>query len=177
MQIIAVDLTSLKEASCAKRSKKLTKCRRPLAKCQIMPLDETNRRLIALLRENARMPVATLAAILGLSRATVQNRIDRLVHDGVITGFTVALRREAEPDAVCAIMLIQVEGEKTEHIYKALRGFPEAVAIHTTNGRWDFVVELRTPDLETFDRVLRRIRELKGISSSETSLLLSSNRR
>jgi len=142
-----------------------------------MPLDEINRRLIALLRENARLPVATLAAILGVSRATVQNRIDRLVQDGTITGFTVTLRQEAEPDTVCAIMLIQVEGEKSEHIYKALRGFPEAAAIHSTNGRWDFVVELRTPNLESFDRVLRRIREMKGIASSETNLLLSSHRR
>ena len=106
-------------------------------------MDDTDRRLVSLLRDNARLPVASLAAILGISRATVQNRIDRLIRDGTITGFTIKLRPDAEPAAINAIMMIEIEGERSEHILKALRGFPEVSAIHTTNGRWDLVVELR----------------------------------
>ena len=140
-------------------------------------MDDTDRRLVSLLRDNARLPVASLAAILGISRATVQNRIDRLIGDGTITGFTIRLRPDAEPSAVCAIMMIEIEGERTEPIMKILRGFPEASAIHTTNGRWDLVVELKTASLDAFDKALRRIREMKGIASSETSLLLSSHRK
>ena len=68
-------------------------------------MDDTDRRLVSILRENSRMPVATLAAILGLSRATVQNRIDRLIADGTIAGFTIKLRPGAEPDAICAVMM------------------------------------------------------------------------
>src|SRR3974377_303567 len=60
-------------------------------------MDDTDRRLVALLRENARLPVATLAQLLKVSRGTVQNRIDRLTADGVIGGFTVRLKTEAEP--------------------------------------------------------------------------------
>jgi DNA-binding Lrp family transcriptional regulator len=137
-------------------------------------MDDTDRRLVSLLRDNARLPVASLASILGISRATVQNRIDRLIADGTITGFTIKLRPDAEPAAVCAIMMIEIEGERTEPIIKVLRGFPEVSAIHTTNGRWDLVVELKTADLDAFDKALRRIRATKGIASSETSLLLSS---
>ena len=148
-----------------------------LAKCQTAQMDNTDRRLVSLLRENARLPVASLASILGLSRATVQNRIDRLVGDGTITGFTIKLRPDAEPAAICAIMMIEIEGERSEQIHKALRGFPEVSAIHTTNGRWDLVVELTTTSLDTFDKALRRIREMKGIASSETSLLLSTQRK
>jgi DNA-binding Lrp family transcriptional regulator len=140
-------------------------------------MDDTDRRLVSLLRDNARLPVASLASILGLSRATVQNRIDRLIADGTITGFTIKLRPDAEPTAVCAIMMIEIEGERTEPIMKVLRGFPEVSAIHTTNGRWDFIVELKTADLDAFDKALRRIRAVKGIASSETSLLLSSHRK
>ncbi len=114
---------------------------------------------------------------MGLSRATVQNRIDRLVRDGTITGFTIKLRPDAEPSAINAIMMIEIEGERSEHILKALRGFPEVSAIHTTNGRWDLVVELKTTSLDAFDKALRRIREMKGIASSETSLLLSTQRK
>ncbi len=140
-------------------------------------MDDTDRRLVSLLRENARLPVASLAAILGLSRATVQNRIDRLISDGTITGFTIKLRPDAEPTTICAIMMIEIEGERSEQILKALRGFPEVSAIHTTNGRWDLVLELKTANLDAFDKALRRIREMKGIASSETSLLLSSQRK
>jgi DNA-binding Lrp family transcriptional regulator len=140
-------------------------------------MDDTDRRLVSLLRDNARLPVASLASILGVSRATVQNRIDKLMRDGTITGFTIRLRPDAEPSTVCAIMMIEIEGERSEHILKVLRGYPEVSAIHTTNGRWDLVVELKTANLDAFDKALRRIREMKGIASSETSLLLSSHRK
>jgi DNA-binding Lrp family transcriptional regulator len=140
-------------------------------------MDDTDRRLVSLLRDNARLPVASLASILGVSRATVQNRIDKLMRDGTIAGFTIRLRPDAEPSAVCAVMMIEIEGERSEHIVKALRGYPEVSAIHTTNGRWDLVVELKTANLDAFDKALRRIREMKGIASSETSLLLSSHRK
>jgi len=103
----------------------------------------------------------------------VQNRIDRMVSRGTILGFTVRVRPDAEPARIRAIMMVEVEGERTDRIIKLLRGHPEIAAIHTTNGRWDLVLELRTEDLERFDQALRRIRQIKGIAASETSLLLS----
>ena len=74
-------------------------------------MDDTDRRLIALLRENARLPVATPAHLLKVSRGTVQNRIGRLTADGVISGFTVRLKPEAEPQRVRAITMVAVDGE------------------------------------------------------------------
>lgn len=137
-------------------------------------MDDKDRRLLTLLRENARLPVSSLAEMLGVSRGTVQNRIDRMVERGDILGFTVRVRPDAEPSQVRAVMMIEVEGERTDRIIKLLRGYREISAIHTTNGRWDLVLELRTESLEAFDEALRRIRQIKGIASSETSLLLSS---
>ncbi len=139
-------------------------------------MDDTDRRLVALLRENARLPVASLAEILKVSRGTVQNRIDRLMEDGVILGFTVRLKPEAEPHPVRAITMIAVEGEHGTAVIKALRGFPEIQALYTTNGRWDIVVELGVASLEGFDQALQRIRFVKGIANSETSLLLSTHK-
>lgn len=137
-------------------------------------MDEKDRRLVTMLRENARLPVSTLAGELGVSRGTVQNRIDRMIEKGEILGFTVRVRPDTEPFQVRAIMMIEVEGERTDRILKQLRGYPEIASIHTTNGRWDLVLELRTGNLEEFDQALRRIRQIKGIAASETSLLLSS---
>ena len=137
-------------------------------------MDEKDHRLLTLLRENARLPVSTLADVLGVSRGTVQNRIDRMIERGEILGFTVRVRPDAEPSHVRAIMMVEVEAERTDRILKLLRGHPEIAEIHTTNGRWDLVLELRTNSLEAFDQALRRIRQIKGIAASETSLLLSS---
>lgn len=137
-------------------------------------MDDTDHRLLALLRDNARLPVATLAKNLGVSRGTVQNRINRLIGRGTIQGFTVRARPQDQAPRIRAIMMIEVEGERTDRIVTALRGHPEISAIHTTNGRWDMVLELNTDTLEAFDKVLHRIRQINGISASETSLLLSS---
>jgi len=140
-------------------------------------MDDTDRRLIAELRSDARLPVATLAARLGVSRATVRNRLDRLVADGVIQGFTLRLAAEGDFDQVRAIMMIEVEGKGTEAVFRRLHGFPEVRALHSTNGRWDIVAELATDTLEAFDRTLAAIRLIDGIASTETSILLSSRKR
>jgi DNA-binding Lrp family transcriptional regulator len=137
-------------------------------------MDDTDRQLVAMLRGNARLPVATLAKSLGVSRGTVQNRIDRLTARGTIQGFTIRVRQEADSPRIRAIMMIEVEGERSDKILSQLRGNPEINAVHTTNGRWDMVLELNTDTLEAFDRVLHRIRQINGISASETSLMLSS---
>ena len=137
-------------------------------------LDDLDRRLLAALREDGRAPVASLARALGVARATVNSRIDRLVASGIIVGFSVRVRDELEPLAIHAISLIEVEGRTTDDVIFGLRGLPEVIALHTTNGGWDLVAELRTENLAEFDRVLGRIRSIDGVVNSETSLLLSS---
>jgi len=84
-------------------------------------MDATDLRLIALLRENARFPVARLAHALGVSRGTVQNRIDKLLDQRVLLGFTVRTTPEAEPQRVRAVMMISVEGDRSDTILTALR--------------------------------------------------------
>ena len=136
-------------------------------------MNDIDRQLIALLRDDARMSVATLAKKLRVARATVQNRLSRLLQDGAIVGFTVRLRPEAEAHRIRAIMSIEIEGNYGDDVRRVLRGMPNVVALHTTNGRWDMMAELRTDTLESFDSVLNTIRQVDGIASTETSILLS----
>ncbi len=136
-------------------------------------MDDVDRHLIALLRDDARMPVATLAKKMRVARATVQNRLSRLTREGAIVGFTVRLRPEAEAHRIRAIMSIEIEGNSGDDVRRILRGMPNVVALHTTNGRWDMMAELRTDTLESFDSVLNTIRQIDGIVSTETSILLS----
>lgn len=139
-------------------------------------MDDTDRQLLALLRDNARTPVVTLAKKLRVARATVQNRIAKLEQDGTIVGYTVRLKPEAEAHRIRAIMSIRIEGQRAEQVGRQLRGHSNVVALHSTNGRWDLMAELRADSLEAFDQVLNAIRMIEGISSTETSILLSTQK-
>jgi len=136
-------------------------------------MDDTDRRLLGLLRSNARATVASLAKELHVARGTVQNRLAKLERDGTILGYTVRLRPESEGQRIAAFMTIAVEGNRGESVLRALRGEPAVSALHTTNGRWDIVAELRADSLQAFDQVLARIRRVEGIAQTETSILLS----
>ncbi|TAM66122.1 MAG: Lrp/AsnC family transcriptional regulator [Microbacteriaceae bacterium] len=136
--------------------------------------DDLDRRMIAELRTNGRESIAALAQTLGVTRATVNNRLSRLMASGTVLGFTVRIREESETDVIRAITLIEVEGRSTDEVIRRLRGFPEVQALHSTNGGWDLVADLRTDTLMAFDRLLGRIRSIEGVVNSETSILLSS---
>lgn len=137
-------------------------------------LDELDRSLIASLRRNGREPVAELARQLGVTRTTVTKRIERLEERGIILGFTVQLSGDVDPDAVRAICHLAIEGNEMNPAITALRRMPEVTGLHATNGEWDLIAELTVPHLADVDRTLVRIREVKGVHRSETSLLLRS---
>ena len=139
-------------------------------------MDNTDHALIALLRQNARESLATLASKLGVSRGTVTNRMERLQRDGQIVGYTVRLRPDAEPNVLRAWMSIAIEGNDTRRVMASLLGDPGVATLHSTNGRWDLLAELQVASLEELSRVLERIRLIKGISNSETSIHLETFR-
>ena len=115
-----------------------------------------------------------LAKILGVSRGTVQNRLDRLVSSGAILGFTIRAHEQIETDAIKAVMMIEVVGKSTTQVIQKLRGIPQLLKMHTTNGAWDLIAEIQTSNLQEFDLVLREVRAIDGVLNSETSILLSS---
>lgn len=139
-------------------------------------MDETDRKLIAALRHNGRAAISDLAIELGISRATVRTRLEKLIQSGEILGFSVILRSDAFELPVRGIMLLSIEGRGTDRIVARLRGMPEITAIHTTNGKWDLVAELGTDTLSSLDAVLHKIRLIEGISASETNLYLATKR-
>ena len=141
-----------------------------------MTLDATDQALIALLREDARRPVALLAAKLGVARGTVNNRLRKLEQAGVIVGYTLQLRPDAQPDEIRAWMGIQVEGNQTRLVIAGLLGDPGVAALHDTNGRWDLLAELRAGSMAGLSQVLERIRLQKGIRGTETSIHLTTFR-
>ena len=143
---------------------------------QGIELDDIDKRLVSVLRHNGRASVSDLATTLGLARATVRARLDRLQASGDVVGFTVVLKDDVARDAVRALMMIGIEGRGTDRVIRQLASLPEVRALHSTNGRWDVIAELGTDTLEALDGVLSRIRKFDGVSQSETSLLLSTRK-
>ncbi|WP_310621568.1 Lrp/AsnC family transcriptional regulator [Flexibacterium corallicola] len=139
-------------------------------------MDEIDRKLIGILRRNARAGISDIALELKLSRATVRTRMEKLSDRGEILGYTVVLSSDAFELPVRGIMSIKIEGKGAERIVAQLGAMPEVSALHTTNGNWDLILELGTQTLLELDEVLNRIRKVDGITSSETNLLLSTKR-
>jgi len=139
-------------------------------------MDEIDRDLISALRRNARMSVSELSAELGLARATVRSRMDRLIRDEVILGFSIVLKEDVQQSPVRGLMSLSIEGRGADRITRQLNGMPAVRAVHSTNGKWDLIAEIGTETLEDLDLVLADIRRLDGVMSSETSLLLKTRR-
>ncbi len=147
-----------------------------VAAAQWLAMDSIDHQLIALLRADARLSVATLAARLGVARGTVTNRLRKLEDAGVIVRYTVRLRPDAEPASIRAWMGVRVEGNQTRAVIASLLGEPGVEALHDTNGRWDLLAELRARSMADLSHLLERIRLIKGIANTETSILLSTFR-
>lgn len=139
-------------------------------------MDDLDHQLISLLRKDARLSLAALASKLGVSRGTVSNRLRKLEDEQVIVGYTLRLRPDAEPDQIRAWMGVLVEGNQSRRVMASLLGEPGVQALHDTNGRWDLLAELRAQSMAELSQVLERIRLIKGIANTETSILLTSYR-
>lgn len=137
-------------------------------------LDDTDRQLLSLLRKNARMPIVNLAKELRVSRATVQNRISKLEREGIILGYTVKLKADADESVVKVIMSISVVAKDENKVLEQLHHFPEILSLHHTNGHWDLIAEIQAKNLTLLGALLGRIRSIEGIVQTEANLLLDS---
>lgn len=139
-------------------------------------MDDLDKGLIRALQRDGRAAVSDLAMDLGVTRATIKARMDRLRESGDIAGFTVLTRADVAAHPVRGLMMLGIEGRGTERVRRALLNVVEVQAVHSTNGTWDLIVELGAATLVALDEVLFRIRRMDGITRSETSLLLSTQR-
>ncbi len=135
-------------------------------------MDSLDQQLLTLLRIDARTSSATLAKKLSVSRGTIVNRLARLKEAGVIVGYTVRLRPDAPPEDIEAWVCISVEGDRTREIVRTLLGEPAVTSLHDTNGRWDLLAEVHARSIAELSEVLERVRKIKGIQTTETSIHL-----
>lgn len=132
--------------------------------------------LVRMLRRNARASLSELAADLGVQRNTVRARMAKLVEAGDIVGFTVETKADISDYPVRGLMMLEIAGRQSEKVAAALLKRPEVQAVHSTNGKWDYIAEIGAETLEAFDAALTAIRRTEAIGRTETSILLSTRR-
>ncbi|HEY2659632.1 MAG TPA: Lrp/AsnC family transcriptional regulator [Caulobacteraceae bacterium] len=136
-------------------------------------MDDTDKRLISLLRENARASTAELGRRLSLSRTTVQSRIERLERQGVILGYTARLSDEVERGAVRAHVMITVGPKDARSVEAALRALTAVRLLHSVSGAFDMLAVVVAPSVAEMDDVIDRIGDLPGVERTTSSIILS----
>lgn len=136
----------------------------------ITPKDEE---LIALLRVDAREPVAALARKLGLSRTTVQDRLRRLEDSGVIAGYSLKLSREIDSGGMRAFVTVSVEPRRQVEVARTLSRFPQIETLHTVSGKFDLLAQVKTGSSEEMDKLIDDIGLIPGVTRIETAVILS----
>lgn len=129
--------------------------------------------LLALLRENARASTATLARRLGVSRTTIQSRIDRLEKRGVISGYTVRLSSEYESHLIRAHVQITVMPKLLPKVEAGLRAMMAVRTVHSISGNFDMIVIVEAPSIGELDSILDQIGALEGVERTMSSIILS----
>lgn len=138
-----------------------------------MRISTADEQLLSVLRENARASTAEIARRLGLSRTTVQNRIERLERQGVIDGYTVRVRDEYERSRIRAHILVTVLPKQMAAVVKALRAMPEVRVLHSVSGSFDLIAQAAVPTVEEMDVLTDRIGAIEGVERTTSSIILS----
>jgi DNA-binding Lrp family transcriptional regulator len=138
-----------------------------------LTMDDLDQKLVAALRENARQSTAELGRKLGLSRTTVQSRIERLERRGVIVGYTTRLSDEVERGAVRAQVMITVQPKEARAVESALRALPPVRALHSVSGPFDMIAQVVAASTAEMDSLVDQIGALAGVERTTSSIVLS----
>ena len=135
-------------------------------------MDDLDKRLLALLRANARIPVSALARELGIARSTVQSRLRRLEQRKVIAGYTLQYGSDYERSLISAHVLIKVAQKLTASVYVALKNVPQINALYTIGGDYDLIAVVSASSTVELNSLLDRIADMPGIERTNSSVIL-----
>jgi len=119
------------------------------------------------------MPIARLSKALGVSRATIYARLQKLQRGGIIEGFTILLNPEIGRRQIRAHVLIKMSGKLARATEKQLQSMPEVTALHAISGIYDLIAELEAGSSAELNELIDRIGELPGVEQTTSSILLA----
>ncbi|MDQ3695734.1 MAG: Lrp/AsnC family transcriptional regulator [Chloroflexota bacterium] len=122
----------------------------------IGPLDGINRRLLAVLRDNPRLPMTALARRVGMSSPAVTERVRRLEEAGVIRGYRLDLDPAALGLPLTAYIRIRPNAGRLGAVASLAGSIPEVVECHRITGDDCFILKVHLPSMDQLDRILDR---------------------
>jgi DNA-binding Lrp family transcriptional regulator len=140
---------------------------------RLTTLSERDRQLIALLQDDARQSTAELARRLGVSRSTVQSRLERLERDGIIAGYTVRLGEDALRSQVAAFVLIEVAPKRSAAVTRQLQRRLDVQRLQSVSGNVDLVAEVRADSVAALDATIDDIGAIDGVARTTSLIVLS----
>lgn len=147
----------------------------------MVPLDEKDLQIIALLKDNSRYTTREMYQRSGIPQTTIYNRIKRLQERGIITRFTIELDRKKIGKGLLAYIMCTVsyrtsKGKKIDQyeIAQLVRQFPEVEEVSIVTGETDLIVRVALEDVDALnDFVISKLRDIDGIEKTKTSVVLS----
>lgn len=136
-------------------------------------LDTLDRQLIELLKVNARLPIVKLAKALGCARSTAQLRLKALEDGGVITGYTANVTGIHAASSIRAMVLISIDSKNEPEVIRALTRRHEVIKLYTVSGRYDLCAILMTESTHELDETIDKIRLIKGVLDTFSTILLT----
>jgi DNA-binding Lrp family transcriptional regulator len=136
-------------------------------------MDELDQRLIDALRADARAPAARLARALGLSRTTVQSRLQRLETQGVIAGYTLRLSEAHERGLIHAYVLMTVSHKKSAAVTAAIRRLAAVRRLQSVSGPYDLIAEIVAPSVADMDSQIDALGAIEGVERTTSTIVLS----
>ncbi len=138
-----------------------------------MRLTYKDQQLLGALRTNARASTTDIAKSLGVSRSTVQKRLERLETQGVIAGYTVQLSSQFLDQEIKAHVMITVEPRATDAIIREMQKHDAVRAVYSVSGPYDLIVEVAALSVTELDRIIDTIIAIEGVERTVSSVILS----
>ncbi|KQN04693.1 AsnC family transcriptional regulator [Sphingobium sp. Leaf26] len=136
-------------------------------------LDEVDDRLLTLLRQDSRQPIAQLAKELGVSRGHLYSRIARLEEEGIVAGYTIRLGAEFSASRMRAHMMIKTLPRHRRAVENALIRIGDVQAVHAISGEYDIIAVLEAEGGAELNDIIDDIGQLDGIEKTTTLVLLA----
>jgi Lrp/AsnC family transcriptional regulator, leucine-responsive regulatory protein len=138
------------------------------------PLDPTDRSILALLQENAKLTFAQIGADVGLSSTAVKRRVDRLQRDGVIAGYGARINPRAFGEGIEALIEIYCSDRTAPaDVGRSLAGLDQIIAAFTVSGEADAVVRVRVESISSLEHFVEQLRRDPNIVRTKTLIVLS----
>lgn len=137
------------------------------------PLDAKDELILTLLEADARMPIQSLAAKIGLSRSSTHDRLARLKRDGVIAGFTIR-RGEPRPQAtISAYLILKFEGPFCERVAKEIEHIPQIKRSQSIGGEIDMILQTEAASIGELNAVRDAVERIRGVVKVTTGIVLA----